>query len=149
MTIATGAGSHRERCGVVPREPAEKDFLALIGARAALWRGFRSWLQGNYPHSPELSVGKKEYDWTIRYRRSGRTLVTLMPEPGGFCVLVVLGRDEVAATKETKLNKTVREVFHSAKQYHDGRWLWIRPKSEGDIDSIKSLLAVKREPGNT
>jgi hypothetical protein len=27
--------------------------------------------------------------------RSGKTLITMMPEKDGFCVLIVLGREEV------------------------------------------------------
>lgn len=128
------------------RTPTEKDYLALVGRRAALWSGLRAWLSEHYPHSPELSVGKKEHDWTIRYRRSGKTLVTLTPEHDGFCVLVVLGRDEVAKAEDADLNAAVRAVFDSAQQFHDGRWLWIRPKTKGDLDSIRRLLAVKRPP---
>jgi hypothetical protein len=131
------------------RTPTEKEFLTRIGMYAPLWKEFRTWLKDNYPHSPELSVGKEDYDWTIRYRRSGKTLVTLMPEQGGFCVLVVLGRDEVAEAKHMEFSPTVRGVFDSSKQFHDGRWLWIRPKGNNDLDSIKMLLAIKRKPGKT
>jgi hypothetical protein len=128
-------------------KPTEKDFLALIGPGAGLWTGLRQYLAENYGgHRPELSVGKKERDWTIRYRRSGKTLVTLMPEEGGFCALVVLGKDEVEKARKVELNAAVREVFDKAKQYHDGRWLWIRPKTKGDLASVKALLAVKRQP---
>lgn len=128
-------------------KPTEKDFLALIGPGAGLWTELRAWLAENYGgHRPELSVGKKEHDWTIRYRRSGKTLVTLMPEEGGFCALVVLGKDEVEKTHQAKLNGSVRQVFKKSKQYHDGRWLWIRPKIKSDLASVKVLLAVKRQP---
>ena len=130
-------------------KPTEKDFLALIGPRAGLWTGLRAWLAENYGgHRPELSVGKKERDWTIRYRRSGKTLVTLMPEDGGFCALVVLGKEEVEKTHQAKLNGTVRQVFEKAKQYHDGRWLWIRPKTKGDLTSVKKLIVLKSTPMN-
>jgi hypothetical protein len=128
-------------------KPTEKDFLALIGPRAGLWAELGEYLAENYGgHKPELSVGRKERDWTIRYRRSGKTLVTLMPEEGGFCVLVVLGKDEVEKAGVAKLNDYVRETLEKSKQYHDGRWLWIRPKTKGDLASVKALLAVKRKP---
>lgn len=128
-------------------KPTEKDFLSLIGPKAGLWEELRKFLADNYGgHQPELSVGKKERDWTIRYRRSGKTLVTLMPEQGGFCVLVVLGKDEVEKARQAKLNPMVQDVFEKAKQYHDGRWLWIRPRMKGDLESVKALLAVKRKP---
>jgi hypothetical protein len=93
-----------------------------------------------------MSIGKKEYDWTIRYRKSGKTLVTLMPEKDGFCVLVVLGKEEIAKAVTLKLNPFVKNIFQTAKQYHDGRWLWVRPRNEKDIESIKTLLMVKRKP---
>jgi hypothetical protein len=128
-------------------KPSDGNFLALVGPKAKLWTELRGHLATHYGgHQPELSVGRKEYDWTIRYRRAGKTLVTLMPEPGGFCVLVVLGKDEDAKAEDLILSENVAGVYHSAKQFHDGRWLWIRPKTKGDLASIAKLLAVKRRP---
>lgn len=130
-------------------KPTEKDFLSLIGPKAGLWTELRKYLADNYGgHKPELSVGKKERDWTIRYRRSGKTLVTLMPEEGKFCVLVVLGKDEVEKTRSLKLNAAVREVLEKSKQYHDGRWLWIRPRTKGDLASVINLISLKSKPSN-
>jgi len=128
------------------QNPTEKDFLALIGPKAELWSEIRAYLASHYDHKPELSVGKKEYDWTIRYRRSGKTLVTLMPEKGGFCVLVVLGKEEIEKAEQARLNKYVQDIFENAKQYHDGRWLWIRPRNKSDLNSIITLLRIKKEP---
>lgn len=131
------------------RKPTEKDFLSLIGPGSGLWTKLREYLADNYRgHMPELSVGKKEHDWTIRYRRSGKTLVTLMPEPGGFCVLVVLGKEEVQKARQAKLNDAVRQVFEKSKQYHDGRWLWIRPRTKGDLASAINLISLKSKPSN-
>jgi hypothetical protein len=42
----------------------------------------RDYLVANYDHVPELSVGKEEHDLTFRYRKGGKTLVTLEPEKG-------------------------------------------------------------------
>lgn len=127
-------------------KPTESMMLKIVGKKAALWKGFRKYLAEHYEHEPVMSVGKKEYDWTIRYRKSGKTLVTILPEKNTFCILVVLGKKEIAKAKEVKLNSFVKNVFGTSKQYHDGRWLWIRPRNKSDIDSIKNLLAVKRRP---
>lgn len=122
--------------------------LKLVGRKATLWTALRGYIKENYDHKPGLSIGKKEYDWTIRYRKSGKTLVTLMPEKNGFCVLVVLGREEAEKVKALKLGKHARGKFQEAKQYHDGKWLWLRPRTKGDLEDIKALLAVKRKPIN-
>jgi hypothetical protein len=127
--------------------PTEKIMLRLIGAKAPLWSELRDYLAAHYGgHVPVLSVGKKEYDWTIRYRKGGKTLVTLLPEKNNFCVLVVLGREEVARARDMALNPTVKKILATAKQYHDGRWLWIRPGNRKDVESVKALLIVKRKP---
>jgi len=132
--------------GVKSSNPSEKQMLKLIGKKGVLWNELRTYLAEQYAHEPVMSIGKKEYDWTIRYRRSGKTLVTLMPEKNGFCVLVVLGKKEIAKAGTLKLNTFVKNIFLTAKQYHDGRWLWIRPRTHQDIVSIKTLLTVKRKP---
>jgi hypothetical protein len=61
-------------------------------------------------------------------------------------VLVVLGKKEIAKVKTLKLNPFLTNIFQTAKQYHDGRWLWIRPRNQHDIESIKTLLTAKRKP---
>lgn len=128
--------------------PTERDILSLVGKKADLWEKLRDYLASHYPHTPEFSMGKKEHDWTFRYRLGGKTLVTLSPEENGFCVLVVLGKDEVErVTKEKNLlSSKVREIFETSKQFHDGRWLWMRPKTKAELESIKKILAIKRKP---
>lgn len=119
--------------------------LKLVGRKGALWTELRVYIKEHYEHSPVLNVGKKEYDWTIRYRKGGKTLVTLMPEKNRFCVLVVLGREEAAKVKTIKLGKYTKDIFLSAKQFHDGKWLWLRPGSKSDLEDIKALLAAKKQ----
>lgn len=136
-------GMHKEKS-----IPTEREIIALVGAKEALWAELREYLATHYDHIPELSVGKGEHDWTFRYRKGGKTLVTLSPEENGFCVLVVLGADEVQKVSREKasLSMEVKAVFEISKQYHDGRWLWMHPKSKAELESIKKILAIKRKP---
>jgi len=130
------------------KNPTNNDIEKRVGKKVGLWRELRAYISTHYDHEPVLSVGKKEFDWTIRYRKSGKTLVTLSPEDNDFCVLVVLGKAEVEKVKNTKLNVFLRNIFTGAKQYHDGRWLFIRPRNSRDIESIETLLIIKRKPEN-
>jgi len=126
--------------------PTERDILALVGKKAKLWEMLRDYLAANYDHVPELSIGKDGHDLTFRYRKGGKTLVTLEPEKGGFKVLVVLGREEDAKARDVDLSPNVKGIYENAKQFHDGRWLWIRPKTKAELESIKKILAIKRKP---
>ncbi len=62
--------------------------------------------------------------------------------------MVVLGKKEVVKAEAVfdKLSVGVRKLFRETDQLHDGRWLWIRPSSKTDIESIKILLNAKRRP---
>ena len=44
----------------------------------------------------------KKYGWTVRYRKSGRTLCSFFPEAGAFSVLIVLGGKESAKVEAIK-----------------------------------------------
>jgi hypothetical protein len=128
--------------------PLEEDVLKFIGERASLWTELRQYLATHYDHIPELDFGGKKYGWEIRYRKSGKTLVTLYPEKGAFTALVVAGKNEVEKINEVlaTLSPAVRDIFQNTKQLHDGRWLWIQPVSAADLESLKTLLSAKRRP---
>ena len=95
-----------------------------------------------------FGVEGKNKEYVIRHRKSGRTLVTLYPARSSLVVLVVLGKKEVAKTEALmdKLSTKVRKLFQETDQLHDGRWLWIKPSSKTDVESIKLLLSTKRRP---
>ena len=129
-------------------KPTEKEMLEWVGKRVPLWSDLTEYLASHYDHVPQLDFCGKKYGWALGYRKSSKTLVTLLPEQDGFTALVILGKKEVAKTEPVfeKLSKKVQNIFHQTKQLHDGRWLWIRPSTRKDIESIKMLLNVKRRP---
>ncbi len=127
-------------------KPTEAEMLKCVGKRAFLWSDLREYLASGYDHVPELDFGGKKYGWSVRYRKSGKTLVTLFPECGGYTALVVLGKKEIVKAEAVldKLSMKVRKLFRETNQLHDGRWLWLRPTSKADLESIKILLNAKR-----
>ncbi len=128
--------------------PTEDEIENTIGENSFLWFEMRKYLEENYDFAPELVYYGKKYGWTIRYRKSGKTLCSLFPEKDAFTVLVVLGMKEVEKTQSMigKLNSEVRSLFENTEQLRDGRWLWIRVLTKDDIESIKLLLNTKRKP---
>jgi len=120
--------------------------LEALDGKKGLWQDLVDYLEAHYNHEPVVTREGKERSLTIRYRKGGKTLVTLYPKENEFVVLVVLGKEEVEKAKATRLNKNVKEVFEKARQYHEGRWLWIKPRTKADIESIFKMLALKRKP---
>lgn len=127
-------------------QPTETEILNTIG-RTTAWLDLRQYLEGNYDFVPEL-VFYGKYGWTIRYRKSGKTLCSLFPEKGAFTALVVLGKKEAekALSMLDEFSPGVRSLLGNTEQLHDGRWLWIKVLTIDDSNDIKVLLRVKRRP---
>ncbi|MFW9769875.1 MAG: DUF3788 domain-containing protein [Candidatus Thorarchaeota archaeon] len=141
--------SKRERLHVRDHEPTEKQILEYIGAKARkTWTSLHDFLAENYDFRPELSYWGEKYGWTIRYRKSGKTLTAFYPEKGGFTVQVILGKKEVDKFQSMReeFSRDIVELFDETKQLHDGRWLWIKQPENGTIDDIKKLIQLKRKP---
>jgi len=130
-------------------KPTEKEMTDFIGERAGeAWLEIRKFIEDCYDIAPETIFYGAKYGWTVRYRKSGKTLCSLFPEKGGFTVLIVLGRKESDKflSIQAELGSKIQKFFENAKQYHDGRWLWIRMSTERDAKDIIKLLQIKRRP---
>jgi len=129
-----------------PGEGEIFDFIEEPGAVEA-WKELKKFLQDNYDIIPEMLFDKK-HGWDLRYRKSGKTLVTLTPEKGGVRILLVLGREESAKalSMQKDLSPKMYKLIEDTKQLHDGRWLWIRMFEAKDAEDLKKLLPLKRRP---
>lgn len=126
--------------------PTEKEILGALGSRAPLWARLTAYLAEAYAIEPTFVPPSRNYGWDVKYRKGGKTLVSLTPDEGGFTALVVLGEKEAEAARELELGKRVQGVFDDARQLRDGRWLFVQVESERDVEDIEKLLAVKRRP---
>jgi hypothetical protein len=133
-------------------KPTEEEIEAFIGTQGSeAWREVKRFVEDNYAIQPETTFYGKKYGWTVRYRKSRKTLCSLYPEKGAFTVLIVLGRkeSEKVLTIRDALSTKVNELIGTTAQRHDGRWLWIRVTTTKDADDVKKLLRVKKRPKKT
>lgn len=127
-------------------QPTESEILAALGVAAPLWELLTTYVHEAYAIEPTFYPPSKNYGWDVKYRKGGKTLLSLTPDEGGFVALVVLGEKETEAARELELGPHVRGVFDDARQLRDGRWLFVRVESERDVEDLEALLAVKRRP---
>jgi hypothetical protein len=105
--------------------PSEIDILEYLGGKAGeAWADIVSFLRTSYDFSPELDYGGTKCGWSIRYRKSSKSLCTLYPERGAFTILIVFGEKEAEQFEDHtgEFGAKFVELFKSAKQFHDGRW---------------------------
>jgi len=128
--------------------PTEQEITDFIGGPAKrAWVRLRDFLKENYDIVPEMIFDKKQ-GWDIRYRKSGRTLITLTPEKGAVRILIVLGREESekALSMKNELSSKMLRFIENTKQLHDGRWLWIRLFQTKEAEDVERLVLMKRKP---
>ena len=126
--------------------PTDAEIAASLGPAARFWDALTTQLAGAYGIEPTLVPPSRNYGWDLKYRKGGQTLVSLTPDHDSFTALVVLGAKETEAARELDLGEHVRAVFEEARQYHDGRWLFVSVASERDVDDVMRLLRLKRRP---
>ncbi len=129
------------------KKPSERTILAAIGTRSSkLWKQLRVFLKVNYDFKPEMLFGGQKYGWCYKYRRKNKTLCVLFPEIKAFSVLVVLGKKEVTQFEENMscFNEDTRNLFETAYQYHDGKWLYKRVLNKSDLTDVLALIRIKR-----
>lgn len=150
--LLTDMGQDFHRMTDKTSKPTEQTIMSFIGepARKA-WLDVRQFIEDYYGLVPETVFYGAKYGWTIRYRKSGKTLCSLFPEKGGFTVLVVLGKkeSEKALSMQDELSSKIRNFLQDTEQLHDGRWLWLRILTTSDANDVKKLLQIKRKPNKT
>jgi hypothetical protein len=129
------------------KEPTEDEMVKFLGKRTGnLWKKITKYVSENYNFEPIREKGS--IDGTIRYKRSGKTLLTFYPKKNELTVLIIFGKQEVEKFERSKddFSKEIVELFENTKQYHDGRWLHIRVPPFQNFEDIKKLLEIKKRP---
>ncbi len=143
------AMGNRERMLGRNHEPTKDQILEFIGAKASKsWMALEEFMTKKYDFQPELSYWGDKNGWILRYRKSGKTLVSFYPEKGGFTVQVILGKREVEKFEGIRgeLSTDIIRLFDETEQFHDGRWLYVRQPEMGTINDIEKLIQLKRNP---
>jgi len=92
----------------------------------------------------EYFDGKNE----LKFRRSGKTLVTIYLKDGMFTVLVIFGKEERIKFENDhkKFSKYINDHYKNSKTYHDGKWMFIDISDNKYIDDIIELIRIKKKP---
>jgi len=127
--------------------PNMKTIYEHIGVETKpAWLELQAFLDTNYDLTPEIHFYGKKYGWSVRYRKSGKTLCTLFPENGSYTVLITLGKKEREKLSDIfgTLNDIIANIIRNTTIYHDGQWLWIQVRETTEVEDIKKLIQIKK-----
>ncbi len=126
-------------------QPTPEEIFAAIGSGQTAWQQLVEFIRASYSAQEEFRFYGKNYGWALRFRKSGKALVSLYPTAGGFTVQVILSAADTEKALTLKLGKRVQQAIAQANPYPEGRWLFIPVKSAKDVRDIQRLLALKGE----
>ncbi|MFW9968493.1 MAG: DUF3788 family protein [Candidatus Thorarchaeota archaeon] len=127
--------------------PSNNEMMKFLGSQGGrMWKIITKYLRENYEFEPVRE--NDELEATIRYRRSGKTLITFYPKKEELTVLIIFGKKEVEKFENSKdeFSPEIVDFFENTKQYHDGKWLHIKVPPFSDFEDIRKLLHIKKRP---
>ncbi len=130
--------------------PDYKKIVQFIGNRQVqdTWFDLLTFLDNSYNLDKKILFGGKKYGWAVQYKKNKKTIVTVFPERESFTVLLIFGKLELEKISENQVlfSENIITRINNTKQYHDGKWMWIRFNDERLLKDIKELIKVKRKP---
>lgn len=123
--------------------PSVGDILTAVGPWRAAWEDLAQFIRDSFSTREELRFYGKNYGWALRFRKSGKALVSLYPAPGSFTIQIILGEADAQKALTLRLGEHVRQVIADAHPYPEGRWVFVSVESEQDIQDMREVLALK------
>ena len=114
----------------------------------ALWNEVVEKIESLYEMEKVWDKGGKEAKYVLRFRRGGKTLVSLFPKENAIGILVIYGKDERGKfeANHAAFSDDVTAEYEKAHTYHDGKWIVYYLPNENVLRNLPTLLAIKRKP---
>ena len=118
----------------------------MLGTARPLWERLTG-LAERLKTKSDLKMYGPSYGWMVCFRRAGRLLFSLYPARDALIAQIVLHQNQVDAAAGVELQPATRAIMKAAKQYPEGRWLFIPVLSEADAADVERLAEAAEERG--
>lgn len=84
----------------------------------------------------------------LKFRRSGKTLVTLYLKDDKVVALVIFGKAEREKFEQVQCEFSgyINNYYTKSHTYHDGKWMFIDVTDLNIVSEIKKLIVIKKKP---
>ena len=128
--------------------PDLKEIRKFISSKKAI-KAFDSllkFLDENYNFEQQIVFGGKRFGVMVRYRKNGKTLVSVFPEKDAFSVVLVYGKKEVILFNANKdvFDPFIIDIFDNTPQLHDGKWMLINLNDSILLPDLEKMIMIKK-----
>lgn len=129
--------------------PSNTEIIDLIGKELYdVWISIRKQIASKYDMDILWNNGGKRWTYEYKYRRGGKTLITLYLNPHDLGCMFIFGKVErdKFELKRHEFSVELQHIYDEAQTYHDGKWFMIHLKDMSLFKDIDKLLLIKRRP---
>jgi hypothetical protein len=105
-----------------------------------------SFLDENYNFEQEIHFGGQESGVMVRYRKNGKTLVSICPEKNAFSVVLIYGKKEVITfnAQRESFSPHFISIFDETPLLHDGKWMLITLIDATLLPELEKMIMIKK-----
>lgn len=131
--------------------PNDAEIKAVLNTELfPVWTYLIQQIEGHYDLDREWHTANKGQHYELKFRRGGKTLVSLFPHfpnENTIGVMVIFGKDEREKFEANDtLSEETKAIYQAAKTFHDGKWVMFEAPSESLEKDLLTMLAIKRKP---
>ena len=127
-------------------QPTPKEIAKAIGTKKALWQDLNQFILDNYRAKSEFRFYGRNYGWAVRFRKSGKALLSMYPADNHFETQIILSEAHVKRALRLPIGKNVKSIIQNSHPFPEGHWLFIPVRSKRDLNDVRKLLLIKAAP---
>jgi hypothetical protein len=124
-------------------EPTEEEIFDAISSATPLWDSLISFIETNYKIKGEFKFYGKNFGWALRYRKSGRVLISIYPGKDEFVVQIILNGEEVEKALQLDITPETRKIIVENPPIREGKWIYLKITPDTSLADIKNLILVR------
>ncbi len=85
---------------------------------------------------------------TVRFRRGGKTVLTLTEQNERIDFLVIFGEKEREGFESTRnrFSPRIMKIYDASRTYHDGKWVFFPVAEMSMLEEVKQVIFMKKKP---
>lgn len=120
---------------------------SIAGDAHARWLALTSHIEQIFGVKPQIAYSScsAKPGWNVKYKKSGKALCTLYPEPESFTALVVTGAADMEKflLTRTLFSDTLNTLYDRTQLFNNTKWLMIGVTDDVLLEDVKKLLELK------
>jgi hypothetical protein len=124
-------------------KPTEKEVFDAISSVKPQWDSLISFIENNYKITGEFKFYGKNFGWALRYRKSGKVLISIYPGKDEFMVQIILNGKEVEKALQLDIAPETKKIIMETSSIREGNWIYLKVIPDTGLNDIESLILVR------